>query len=146
MAESDAGSHVGGGERASPAARRRAARQTALVVDDEAPTRRFVAAVLRRHGFTVIEAADGRSAIRRVFDHHGRLDLLVTDFQMPELNGLEVAAMVSVARPETVVVMMTGDPTALAGAEASAPGPVLRKPFTTDELLAAVAQALAAAP
>ena len=62
---------------------------------------------------------------------------------MPILNGLQLAAMVTIARPEVAVVIATGEPTAL-GEEVRAPGPVLRKPFTADELLGAVEQALTA--
>ncbi len=145
MTEGETGTPVDRGQPAVRDARRRAGTKTALVVDDEAVIRRLVRSVLRRRGFTILEAADGRAAVRQVFEHHGRLDLLITDLQMPGLNGLEVAAMVTLARPATAVVLMTGDPAALAGAETGVPGPVLRKPFSTEELLQAVAEALAGA-
>lgn len=62
--------------------------KTILVCDDEAHIRHMVALRLREAGFTVIEARDGQEALvaaRRV-----RPDLVITDFQMPLVSGLEL--------------------------------------------------------
>ena len=136
---------IGGGKPSSAASPPSARIRTALVADHDADARRFVASILRQEAFTVLEASDGRWAIRRLFDHHGRLDLLVTDLQLPNLNGLQVAAMVTIARPETAVVLMIEDTSALGAREESLPGQVLHKPFSADEFLTAIGQALGAA-
>ena len=132
---------IGGGVPSPADSAREARTRSALVAESDAETRRLVARVLRQDGFSVIEATDGRWAIRRLFDHRGRLDLLVTDLQTPDLNGLQVAAMVTIARPETAVVLMIADPSTLGDREESLPGQVLHKPFSADELRAAIAAA-----
>src|SRR5665811_867070 len=61
----------------------------AVVVDDEPLIRQLVSTVLRRKGWTVIEAADGSMALSVV--GAGPVDLLVTDYEMPFISGLRLA-------------------------------------------------------
>jgi two-component system phosphate regulon response regulator PhoB len=62
--------------------------KTILVCDDEAHIRRMVALRLREAGFTVIEARDGEEALAAA--RRARPDLVITDYQMPLLSGLEL--------------------------------------------------------
>ena len=61
---------------------------TVLVADDEPDILRLVSRLLSRSGFQVIEATDGREALRAVFDH--RPDAIILDVDMPELTGWQV--------------------------------------------------------
>jgi CheY-like chemotaxis protein len=60
-----------------------------LIVDDELSVRLGIKGFLEAHGHQVLEAHDGRPGLEMVEDHTG-VDLIITDLQMPEVNGLEV--------------------------------------------------------
>lgn len=77
-----------------------------LVVDDERPIRRIVATHLARRGFTVAEAADGEEALGALAVR--RFDILVTDLQMPRLDGHGLLLRVQDEYPLMRRVVMTG--------------------------------------
>jgi CheY-like chemotaxis protein len=111
-----------------------------LVVDDEPVIRAYVARTLTLAGVEVAVAKDGREALRLVADGLVRPTVVVTDIEMPEMNGIELAARLLALRPRLRIVMMTGDP---ARAEAARLHPsivdeVLLKPMRSDELVRAV--------
>jgi CheY-like chemotaxis protein len=81
--------------------------RTALVVDDEQLVRTFVSTVLRRRGWSVIEAPDGPSALAMAPE---RLDLLVTDYEMPSVSGLALAQKLRLRIRGLPVVMVSGHP------------------------------------
>ncbi len=60
---------------------------TILVVDDEADVRKFLTAVLEKHGYRVVAAEDGKRAFEEV--ENERPDLIVLDLQMPEQTGTD---------------------------------------------------------
>lgn len=111
---------------------------TVLLADDEDGIRRLVAPVLRSHGFTVLEAADGKEALELAERHDGPIHLLLTDWSMPRLNGGELIRRLNIGRPRTAVLVMSG----YAGVEALSQAPVLRKPFKPQDLVNAVQGAL----
>jgi CheY-like chemotaxis protein len=111
-----------------------------LVVDDEAAIRAYVARALTLAGFEVAVAADGREALRMVVEDRVRPAVVVTDIEMPEMTGIELAARLLALRPAIRIVMMTGDK---ARADAARGHPsivdeVLLKPMRTDALIRAV--------
>lgn len=64
-----------------------------LIVDDETPFRFSACVALRRDGYRVVEAADGRRGLEAVLDSRRRgdgFDLVVTDIRMPEMSGIEL--------------------------------------------------------
>ena len=73
----------------SPTAR--ATRKTVLVVEDDDPVRALLREVLRRQGYAVLEACDGRAALELADAHAGPIDLLVSDCLLPNLSGAELA-------------------------------------------------------
>jgi DNA-binding NtrC family response regulator len=79
-----------------------------LVVDDDAPTRKLVARILRRGGLEVIEAEDAQDALNVVSTFPDAIDLLLTDVVMPGMWGTELAELVGRARPEARVICMSG--------------------------------------
>jgi len=80
---------------------------TVLVVDDSAVDRRFVGGILSRDGkFTVEFAEDGSQALARM--RQSEPDLIVTDLQMPNRNGLELVAAVRMHHPHVPIILMTG--------------------------------------
>jgi two-component system cell cycle sensor histidine kinase/response regulator CckA len=80
---------------------------TVLVVDDEAPVRELVQRVLERTGFTIVLASDGPSALAAA-DTIGRLDLLITDLNMPAMGGDELARRLQIRDPDLKVLYVTG--------------------------------------
>ncbi len=110
-----------------------------LVVDDDPTVLGLVELVLRRAGADVTTLAGGRAALRAIADGTCRPELLLTDIDMPEMSGIELAARVSALRPGIRVVMMTGDPVSAAAARdrPDLVATVLVKPVTSDELLRA---------
>jgi len=65
--------------------------ETVLLVEDEDAVRRMTKLILKREGYLVLEAADGRDAIAVAEGHAGPIHLLMTDVMMPHLSGREVA-------------------------------------------------------
>ncbi|MEV6349753.1 response regulator [Actinoplanes sp. NPDC051851] len=114
--------------------------RTVLVADDEDGVREVAVRILRRAGYTVLSAANGQEALDLARRHPGAIDAVLSDVVMPHMNGPELAAALRDVRPETPVVYMSGY------AEPLMTGPgvldegvtVVGKPFTRDELLAAV--------
>ena len=115
-----------------------AGERLALVVDDEPAVRVLVSRLLSRRGWSVVQAADAEAALVAVGP--GRLALLVTDYDMPALNGLDLATRMRVANRGLPILMMSGHPEVAArilelggGRAAFAP-----KPFSPVDFLAKV--------
>ena len=113
---------------------------TALVADDDAAMRALLARALRAFGFRVLMAADGNEAQKLAEGHDGPVHLLVTDVEMPGLTGVELAAALSMNRPELAVLLVSGRtaPGAVADAGRGRTAAFLAKPFGLDELRATV--------
>jgi len=80
---------------------------TVLVVDDSAVDRRFVGGLLSKSGrYNVEFAEDGSQALSRM--RQSPPDVIVTDLQMPNRNGLELVAAVRMHHPEVPIILMTG--------------------------------------
>jgi CheY-like chemotaxis protein len=87
--------------------KKRLARPHVIVVDDEAPVRSLVRRMLEPAGYVVEEARDPQEACAMA-EKIPHLDLLVSDFQMPELTGGEVARRIRIAKPNVRVLFITG--------------------------------------
>ncbi len=115
-------------------------RQTVLLVDDDAAVRQLVGAILRQHGYTVMEAFDGAEGLRICAQHQGPIHLLLTDVQMPRMSGPRLAPLVLAIRPQTLILYMSAQPREAV----QAPGgleptvPFLQKPFAPDTLMRTV--------
>jgi two-component system, cell cycle sensor histidine kinase and response regulator CckA len=81
---------------------------TLLVVEDEEGLRVPLVRALRRHGYTVLEAEHGIEALERAEAHEERIDLLLTDVMMPQMNGRELARQLRERQPGIKVLFMTG--------------------------------------
>ncbi|HEU5319542.1 MAG TPA: ATP-binding protein [Methylomirabilota bacterium] len=117
--------------------------ETILVVEDEDAVRAVTVEILRGHGYTVLEAADGLEALRLVARHAGPLDLLLTDIVMPQLSGWQLARRLADVRPETKTMFMTGYSEIALAHDGASGAPVLQKPFRPDTLLRTVQETLA---
>jgi DNA-binding response OmpR family regulator len=118
--------------------------ETILLAEDEESVRTMVRKTLSAAGYTVLEARHGADALLVSREYRGPIDLLLTDVVMPETNGLKLAKELSLERPETQVVFMSGytrDEVDRKGL--MEPGVVfIHKPFTANELAITVRQTL----
>ena len=91
---------------------------TILVADDDAAILTLLAELLRQHEFHVVTACDGAQALDRAREHANQIDLLLTDFEMPHLNGVQLAAAIRQFQPRIGVVLMSGSHNLEAASEA----------------------------
>ena len=115
--------------------------KTVLIVDDEQLILRMVARSLQRSGWEVFPAHAAQ--VPTLLDDN-EFDLLITDSQMPGMDGREVIAEARERKPDLPVVLMSG----FSPHDLSESGPhyFLQKPFSVDDLEFAVAQALQGEP
>ena len=119
-----------------------------LLVEDQELVRHFVGELLRSWGYTVLEASNGNEALSTSKRQKGPIGLMVTDVEMPEMSGRELASHLSPLRPEMKVLFMSGytmetfgqDGMAQAGTE------FLQKPFTATALMSKLKDLLGAGP
>jgi DNA-binding NtrC family response regulator len=115
-------------------------------MDDDGTLRETVARGLDRAGHSVHQAGNGRDGLEMLGEH--AIDIVVTDINMPDMDGLEVIIALGKAHPGLPVVAISGGglmPGALLLESADALGAVevLAKPFEVTELLAAVERVVA---
>ena len=120
----------------SPTGQPRPARRgVVLFADDEDAIRLVARRFLEADGWSVLEATDGLEAIQIIQGYTGRLDLVITDLNMPRVTGRELAEVLSVFRPGLPVLGITGF---LSAVNHDRRLPILPKPFTEASLLQAV--------
>jgi DNA-binding NtrC family response regulator len=113
-----------------------------LVVDDEASARTALAELLRGEDYTVETAGDGFKALGRLEEFAA--DLVLTDLNMPGIDGVELLRKIKEAQPELPVVLMTafgGVETAVSAMREGA-ADYLTKPLNTDELVIVLGRTL----
>ncbi len=94
---------------APPAGQEAAGRgETILVVEDEVSVLKLAQIILGGLGYTVLSAGGPAEAIRLAEAHGGRVDLLITDVVMPEMNGRDLAARLHEMYPQLKVLFMSG--------------------------------------
>ncbi|OPX99262.1 MAG: Blue-light-activated protein [Syntrophorhabdus sp. PtaB.Bin047] len=81
---------------------------TILLAEDNPDVRRLATSVLRKTGYSVIEAADGQQAIEAFMANRDSIDLIIIDVVMPRKNGREVVDQVRVVRPDAKVLYTSG--------------------------------------
>ena len=120
------------------------ARLTILVVDDEALLRDQIRASLE-DSYEVLLAADGVDAMQCYARHSWRLSLVITDVQMPRLDGREFVEWLRLRGADTPIIMMSGDAEQATVEWARQIRPHLEwlpKPFTTGQLMASINRAI----
>jgi nitrogen regulation protein NR(I) len=113
-----------------------------LLIDDDEGLIHFLGRFFERKGYAVTACADGRDALVKVAEQ--RYDLILLDYKMPGLNGLDTLQQLKQARVRTPVVLMTAYGTTDTAIEAMKRGAYdyLVKPFDREELSRIVAEAL----
>ena len=123
-----------------------ASKGTVLLVEDEAAVREATKRMLRKFGFTVLEAKNGQDALL-VWDRESQnIDVVLTDVVMPAMGGAELARTLRERRPDLRVAFMSGytqgtlELTSMNEAETR----FLPKPFTADQLISTLRELIGA--
>ena len=113
-----------------------------LIVDHEPSNRNILSQELTHEGYSVVAASDGREALRKV--ESSRPDLIVLDYMMPDLSGLEVLKELHKRENDTPVVMITAYGTMERAVEAMREGAYdfITRPFEPDHIALVVRKAL----
>jgi len=82
--------------------------ETILVVEDEEEVRKLVARSLKKQGYKVLEASQGKEVFSLCEEQGGPIHLMVTDVVMPEMTGVELAKHIKLVYPEMKVLYMSG--------------------------------------
>jgi two-component system cell cycle sensor histidine kinase/response regulator CckA len=119
---------------------------TILLVEDEEGLRALNARGLASRGYTVLEAGNGVEAIEVLAKHDGKIDLVVSDVVMPEMDGPTLLKELRKRSPETKIIFVSGyaeDAFEKNLPRDGKPPAFLPKPFTLKQLLAAVKESIA---
>ncbi|HQP25939.1 MAG TPA: sigma-54 dependent transcriptional regulator, partial [Smithellaceae bacterium] len=113
-----------------------------LIVDDELNMRLVLSAMLKKEGFEVSSAANGREALQ-ILQSTG-IAVVITDLKMPDIDGMALLSRVSEQYPEIPVIMITAHGTIATAVEALKKGAFdyITKPFDLDDLKNIIAKAV----
>jgi CheY-like chemotaxis protein len=116
-----------------------------LIADDEASMRALVARAIAMDGHETVTAQDGAEALEILTREGGAFDLLLTDIQMPIMDGIALALSAARDFPQLTILLMTGfaDQRERASNLSAIAHDVITKPFSVADIRTAVADALA---
>jgi two-component system cell cycle response regulator CpdR len=117
-----------------------------LIADDEDSMRTLVARAVAMDGHDIVTAEDGAEALEILSREQGAFDLLLTDIQMPVMDGIALALTAARDFPKLTILLMTGfaDQRERASGLNAIVHDVVTKPFSVADIRTAVAEALAA--
>ena len=117
-----------------------------LIADDEESMRMLVARAIAMDGHSIVTAQDGAEALEILAREEGAFDLLLSDIQMPVMDGIALALAAARDFPRTTILLMTGfaDQRERASNLDAIAHDVITKPFSVADIRAAVADALKA--
>ena len=118
--------------------------ETILLVEDDDGVRGITAELLRRTGYTVHDFGDAAQALRFVRHFERKIDLLLLDITLPDVNGKELQRIILESHPDARTLFLTGNsPLMIKNLGMDSEGePVLRKPFTIYDLSKRVREVL----
>jgi two-component system cell cycle response regulator CpdR len=116
-----------------------------LITDDEEPMRLLVARAIAMDGHETVTAQDGAEALDILIREQGAFELLLTDIQMPVMDGIALALSAARDFPRLTILLMTGyaDQRERASNLQAIAHDVITKPFSVADIRTAVADALA---
>ena len=82
--------------------------ETILIVEDQIDVRQLVIQILQQDGYNIIEASDGKEALKKCKNYKKDIHLVITDVIMPNMNGLELKEKILSIYPDIKVIFMSG--------------------------------------
>jgi DNA-binding response OmpR family regulator len=122
--------------------------ETVLLVEADDAVRALACEILGQYGYTAIEASDGEEALRRARDFQARIDLVITDAVMPQMNGRVLVERVRENHPDVRALFVSGHTDADIVDEGTLDDrdSFLGKPYTPDALASRVREILDSPP
>jgi CheY-like chemotaxis protein len=113
-----------------------------LVVDDEEPIRKLSRLIVEKAGYRVLLASSSQEALSISRGYSEQIDLLLSDVEMPGMNGLALARQITVERPGIAVLLNSANPTYVLETQFA----FVARPFSPAKLQIAIAQTLESQP
>jgi two-component system, chemotaxis family, chemotaxis protein CheY len=111
-------------------------KKTVLVADDFKSIRNFICNMLESKGYRTVGASDGNEAFQMLLMNPGKIDLVLTDYNMPDCTGLDLLKMIKthpqIAKIPVVFLTTEGDPEKVRKAKASGLSEWIKKPYQND--------------
>lgn len=115
------------------------ARKCVLIIDDELIMRDAIQIVLKDNAFETETASNGTAGVEWLKQR--AFDLVIVDFRLPDINGMEVLAQVKQLHPKTKYILITTSPP-FDATEGETELLCLRKPFSDEELMKSIGKLL----
>ncbi len=119
-------------------------RRVVLVADDDVVLRNLIRQTLESAGFDVLSAANGLEALVLSREFKGHIHALLTDFNMPDLDGRGLILALQQDRPETPCIIMSGGHSATEFADLNVT--IVTKPFVMPDLVRVIERAISSRP
>lgn len=118
--------------------------ETLLIVEDEEMLRKLIRTVLVGEGYRVMMAADGAEAVAMYRDHGQAIQLVISDLDLPRLNGEQVLKAIREINPAAKFIIATGfiEPEVRSEIEQAGATTIIQKPYQPDDVLAKVRNVL----
>jgi two-component system, cell cycle sensor histidine kinase and response regulator CckA len=114
----------------------RGKKEVILIVEDELSLAHLICVALESHDYTVLRATSSEEALAVYHRDSNRIKLVLADWNLPGMGGLELLRQLSAENPELLILSMTGS--SIETKAANLDHPVLHKPFSTEDLLRSV--------
>lgn len=82
--------------------------ETILIVDDNDGDRKLMSMALTEQGYQVVEACNGKEALEAFQKHSGKIDLILTDILMPQMDGVHLVQRIRTIAPQMKVLFISG--------------------------------------
>jgi CheY-like chemotaxis protein len=118
--------------------------ETVLIAEDDAALRKLSSTILKKYGYTVIEAVDGVDAVRKFMENKESIQLLLSDIVMPKMKGKEAYDEIQKIKPDMKVIFCSGYEPDIVQQKASikSDAQMIYKPFSPLALLRKVREVL----
>ena len=117
-------------------------KQTVLIVEDEPQVLNMAEMILKENGYEVLKATTPNKAIDLARQNQGRIQLLLTDVIMPEMDGEELSKQINGFEADINTLFMTGYSDDEIAEKTNIKGNLIRKPFTVQELIEKIQEIL----
>ena len=118
--------------------------ETILFVEDEDLLREVVAGILKEHGYTVLEAADGIQAVDVFMSNHQAINIVLSDIGLPKLGGWDACVTMREIKPDVHIILASGfiEPAVRNEMVAAGIAAIVEKPYVPDVILHSIREVM----